>query len=141
MRDVLPGKLSIGNARDARDVRRVLSAGVMAVIDLAMEESPVAYPREIVYCRIPLLDGPDNPPVRLRLVIRTAAELIRSGTPTLIACSGGMSRSPAITAAALALATGIELQQALAEVLGTGPRDLAPGLWADIEHVFRDLID
>lgn len=141
MRDVLAGKLWIGNARDARDVRSVLSAGITSVIDLAMEEPPVVYPREIIYCRFPLLDGPDNPPARLRIAIVTAADLIRARIPTLIACGGGMSRAPSIAAAALALATGIELQQALAEVLGTGPRDLAPGLWTDVEAVFSQLRD
>lgn len=139
MREVLAGKLWIGNARDARDVRGVLSAGVTAVIDLAIEEPPAAFPRDMTYCRFPLLDGPDNPAARLRVAIVTAAELIRARIPTLIACSGGMSRSPAIAAAALARATGIDLQQALAEVLGTGPRDLAPGLWMDVETVFREL--
>lgn len=139
MRDVIAGKLWIGNARDARDVRRVLSAGVTAVIDLAIEEPPAAFPREIICCRFPLLDGPDNAPARLRIAIVTASELIRARIPTLIACGGGMSRAPSITAAALALATGIELQQALAEVLGTGPRDLAPGLWTDIETVVAEM--
>jgi protein-tyrosine phosphatase len=109
MRDVVAGKLWIGNAGDARDVRRVLSAGIAAVIDLAMEEPPAVYPREIVCCRIPLLDGPDNPQARLRFAITTAAELIRARVPTLIACSGGMSRAPSVAAAALAIANRIDL--------------------------------
>jgi hypothetical protein len=136
MREVIAGKFWVGNAGDVRDVRRVLSSGVAAVIDLAIEESPATFPRDIIYCRIPLLDGPDNPPARLHLAITTASALIKARIPTLIACGGGMSRAPTVAAAALAHAKGSDLQQALAEVLGTGPRDLAPGLWADIETVF-----
>lgn len=133
MREVIAGKLWIGNAGDARDIARVLSAGVTAIVDLAIEEPPVVYPRDITYCRIPLLDGPGNPVARLEMAIRTASGLIEAGTPTLIACGGGMSRAPAIATAALARAAGIDLQQALAEVVGTGPRDLAAGLWSDVQ--------
>jgi protein-tyrosine phosphatase len=139
MREVIAGKLWIGNARDARDVRRALSAGVIAVMDLAIEEPPAVYPRDVICCRFPLLDGPDNPTARLRMAIVTTSELIRARIPTLIACGGGMSRAPSIAAAALAHAKGNDLQEALAEVLGTGPRDLATGLWADIESVFNQL--
>ncbi|MFO1092834.1 MAG: dual specificity protein phosphatase [Planctomycetaceae bacterium] len=135
MREVIAGKLWIGNAGDARNVARVLSAGVTAIIDLAIEESPVVYPRDISYCRIPLLDGPGNPAARLELAIGTASHLIEAGTPTLIVCGGGMSRAPAIATAALSRAAGIDLQQALADVVGTGPRDLAAGLWADVQAI------
>ena len=38
MREVIPGVLWIGNALEARDVRRVLDLELQAVIDLAMEE-------------------------------------------------------------------------------------------------------
>jgi hypothetical protein len=141
MREVIAGKLWIGNARDTRDARCVLSTGVTAVIDLAIEEPPASFPRDITYCRFPLLDGPDNPPARLHLAITTASALIKARIPTLIACGGGMSRAPSVAAAALAHAKDSDLQQALAEVLGTGPRDLAPGLWADIETVFGQLRD
>lgn len=139
MREVIAGKLWIGNAGDARDVARVLSAGVKAVVDLAIEEPPVVYPRDVTYCRFPMLDGAGNPAARLQTAIRTASALITAGTPTLIACGGGMSRAPAIAAAALAHATGIDLQQALSEVLGTGPRDLAPAFWAGAEAAYRSL--
>ena len=135
MREVIAGKLWIGNAGDARDVSRVLAAGVAAIVDLAIEEPPVVYPRDITYCRFPLLDGSGNPAARLHSAINAASGLIKSRIPTLIACSGGMSRAPVITAAALARATGIALQQALGEVLGTGPRDVAPGLWADVQAI------
>jgi protein-tyrosine phosphatase len=133
MHEVIAGKLWIGNAGDARDIVRTLNAGIKAVVDVAMDELPVVYPRDITYCRFPLIDGAGNPTVRLQTAIRTASALIKAGTPTLIACGGGMSRAPSIAAAALAQATGIELHQALEEVVGTGPRDVAPGFWASVQ--------
>lgn len=133
MREVIAGKLWIGSAGDARDIRGTLDHGIKAVVDVAFEEPPVVYPRDMTYCRFPLVDGPGNPEVRLRTAVRTASALIEAGTPTLIACGGGMSRAPSVAAAALAHATGIDLQQALGEVLGDGPRDVAPGFWASVQ--------
>ncbi len=54
MREVIPGVFWIGNAHDARDVKRVLARGIAVVIDLAIEEPPIQFPRDIVYCRFPL---------------------------------------------------------------------------------------
>ena len=55
-----PLDLWIGNAHDARDVRGVLAFGIGVVIDLAIEEPPIHFPRDIVYCRFPLLDVLEN---------------------------------------------------------------------------------
>ena len=60
MREVIPTKLWIGNALDARDIRSVLDCGIAVIIDLAIEEPPVQFPRDIVYCRFPLIDGAGN---------------------------------------------------------------------------------
>ena len=60
MREFVPTKLWIGNAVDARDIRGVLGCGIAAVMDLAIEEPPIQFPRDIVYCRFPLIDGAGN---------------------------------------------------------------------------------
>ena len=101
MHDVIPSRLWIGNAVEARDLRRLLDLGVVALVDLAIEELPPSVVRELIYCRIPLIDGASNPPERLRLAAETVASLIRSGTSTFGFCGAGMRRSPAVAAAAL----------------------------------------
>jgi hypothetical protein len=53
--------LWLGNIGDARDVRAVLSAGIMDVVDLTADELPVTFTRDLVYCRFPIIDGPGNP--------------------------------------------------------------------------------
>ncbi|MEQ9068106.1 MAG: dual specificity protein phosphatase, partial [Gimesia chilikensis] len=85
MREVLPRLLWIGNARDARDFNQVLDLGITAVIDLAWEEPPISYPREIVYCRLPLIDGDENQTVVLQTALTTAARFISADLPTLVA--------------------------------------------------------
>lgn len=75
MRQIIPNVLWIGNALDARDISGVLHQGIVAVVDLAMEESPAPYPRDVVYCRFPLIDGSGNQLGVLRAAIETARVL------------------------------------------------------------------
>lgn len=135
MREVIPNALWIGNARDARDVTGVLAAGIDVVIDLALEEPPIPFPRDIVYCRFPLLDGAGNAPALLRSIIDTTANFVAAERPTLVACSGGMSRSPVIASAAIAQAQSIDLEAAALRVTETGPCDFSPGLWSDVHRL------
>ncbi len=135
MRSIVPGFLWIGNALDARDVRAVLSLGVQAVVDLAANEAPIQYPRDIAYCRLPLNDGPGNTQAILRLAVSTTAEFIEAKIPMLVGCSAGMSRSLAVVAAALSVVRGQEPHGVLRQITSDGPHDVAPGLWADIQRM------
>jgi hypothetical protein len=132
VRQVVPYPLWIGHAGDARDIRAVLSAGLLAVVDLALAEPPVPVPRELVYCRFPLVDGSGNPPWLLCAAVDTVASLLRSGTPALVACGAGMSRAPAIAAAAVAAISGRPLAECLALAIGGGACDVSPGLWQEL---------
>ncbi len=132
MQEALPQLLWLGNARDERDIARVLDSGVAAVVDLAMEERPVTFPRDIVYCRLPLVDGGGNRPELLRAAIDVVATFVASKLPTLVACSGGMSRSPAIVAAALAKIDRRPLDDCLRDLTGGVAHDVSTSLWADI---------
>jgi predicted enzyme related to lactoylglutathione lyase len=135
MRQIIPDRLWIGNALDARDIETVLSWGIRAVVDLAANEPPVKYPRDISYCRFPLNDGAENDPAILRLAVTSTAEFIKAQIPTLVACSAGMSRSPAIVAAAIAFAEKESPDDALLRIASSGPHDVAPALWADIKRI------
>jgi len=131
MREVA-SKLWVGNALEARNVSAVLDAGIEAIVDLAMEEPPISATRELVCCRIPLWDGAGNPSTRIHLAIETICRLVSSESPTLVACSAGMSRTPAIVAAALSRLSGITIAEALAQVTVGGPCDVSPALLSDI---------
>jgi hypothetical protein len=135
MRSIIPDLLWIGNADDARDVRSVVSLGMRAVIDLADGEPSIQYPREIVYCRLPLNDGLTNDPATVRVAVSSTVEFIKSQVPTLVTCTGGMSRSPAIAAAAVALVERIDPDKALLRVVSAGPHDVSPGLWSRVKKL------
>jgi protein-tyrosine phosphatase len=131
------GNLSlwIGHASDVRDMRLVLASGILAVVDLAMEEPPPVLARDLVVVRIPLVDGPGNPRWRLQEAIDTVSRLISARIPTLVGCGAGMSRSPCIVGMALARVLRIAPQDALAQVLETGRSDISPGLWAELREL------
>ena len=139
MHEVIPNRLWIGNAVEARDIRRLLDLGVAALVDLAIEELPSGLIRELVYCRIPLIDGSSNPPERLRLAVETLVALIRQGMPTFVFCGAGMSRSPAITAAALAVVEGADANTVLQRIVAGIPHDVSPALWQEVTACLQAL--
>ncbi len=131
-RQIAPYSLWVGHAGLVRDLRRVRNAGIVAVVDLAIDEPPLVVGRELIYCRFPLMDGAGNPRGLLRAAIDTVASLVRSGTPALVFCSAGMSRSPAIAAAGVSVVSGRPMEECLREVARTGPTDVSPALWSAV---------
>ena len=76
-----------------------------------------------------------KPPWLLLAAIETVACLLRTGTPTLVYCSAGMSRSPCIAAAAVAMVRGCPADLGLTLVLRSGPSDVSPGLWSEVRAI------
>jgi hypothetical protein len=136
MRRIDGFSLWIGTARDARDIKGVLDAGIEAIVDLAMLCEPVKPTRELVYLRFPLLDGADNPPWRICAAVHAVEGLVRLRVPTLVACDGGMSRSLVVAAAAMwsQMPPGTSPDAVLARIAADGPADVQPLLWADVKR-------
>lgn len=129
MRAIVPGRLWIGNAGDGRDAGRLLEAGVGAVLNVAVEEPTPALPRSLVYCHFPVVDGAPDDSGILDVAIQTLVSLLKSRVPTLVFCGAGMSRSPAIVAAALAILEGASPEDTLRRVVLGQPHDVSPALW------------
>jgi hypothetical protein len=138
MREVVPRLLWIGNARDVRDIREVLSHEIGAVVQVAADDAAVTFPRDIIFCHFPLLDGAGNPAVVLKTAVHTVALLARLHMPTLVTCSNGMSRSPAIAAAGMAVANRESPDEWLKRIAATGPHDVGPGMWNEIRSCVTD---
>jgi protein-tyrosine phosphatase len=118
-------------------LRGVLAAGVLAVVDVALNEPPAVLTRDLVYLRFPLVDGEGNAPWLVRAAVEAVAGLLRAGAPTLVCCANGMSRSPCVAGAALALAHGLSPAEGLVAVSAAGPADVSPGLWAEVQAALR----
>ena len=137
MRHIPDYSLWLGHAGDARDRHELLRLGVGAVVDLAVEEPPAVAGHEMVYCRFPLLDGAENPPWLIRAAIEMTATLLRQKVPTLVACSSGVSRAPAVAAAALVRLGRPNLQDAMLYVAQFGQCDVSAGLLQDVVQVME----
>lgn len=101
MREILHNHLWIGNARDIRPLQVDHSINIAAVIDFAIDEAIATLPCEIVYCRIPIIDGANHSKSVIRLAFDTVASLLGLEIALLVCCSAGLSRSPAIAAAGI----------------------------------------
>ena len=105
------------------------------MVSLAFEEPPVVLPRELICCRIPLMDGEENSDAILRVAVGTVYQLLQEGLPTVVACSGGMSRSPAIAAAAISIWQQRTMSIVLQEITDGAPHDVSPGLWSHLSSL------
>ena len=110
----------------------MLRVGIRAIVDLAVDEAPIIAPREIVVLRFPLLDGGSNEAWLVRSSIESVAGLIACRAHALVACSAGMSRSPAVVIAAIALASGEAIESTLCRVSRAGSVDITPSLWGQV---------
>ena len=119
---------------DARNRASIPALGIEAIVDLAGEETPVEVSRDLIYCRLPLVDGSGNCPARIDLAIETIRQLITARVPTLVACSAGLSRSPLLTAAALARSHNGSLKDTLKAVVSEAPSDVSPALLLDVSR-------
>jgi len=132
MRQIFPHFLWIGHAADGRDYRGQLRLGIRAVLQVAAEEPALQPPRGLLYCRFPLLDSPGNDARLLDMAITTLASFLERRLPTLVVCGVGMSRGPAIAAAALARMYAETADDCLKRVAEHHPADVAPGLWEEV---------
>jgi protein-tyrosine phosphatase len=109
----------------------------VAVINLAAEEPSPTLPRSVIYCHFPLVDGAPDDEVTLRVAIQTVATLLKNHVPTLVYSAAGMSRSPAIVAAALSIVEGGSPEERLRQIVAGHPHDVSPQLWETICRVCR----
>ncbi len=137
MYEIVPRKLWIGNARDGRDAKALFEEGIASVVDLAAEEPPAPLPRELIYCRFPLMDGSGNSVALLRTAVMTVVAMMRNEIAVLVCCGGGMSRSPAIAAFALSSLDGRSSSEWLTELRRLKPVDVSPALWNDLQLVME----
>lgn len=134
MREIIPARIWIGNARDASDVKGILENEIAAIVQLAIEEPPIIYPRELISCRYPLVDGEGNPMGLLRVAIFTVSLHLLAKIPVLVTCGSGMSRSPVIAAAAIASTKNESPDEWLKRIAVTGPHDVSPNLWSEAKN-------
>jgi protein-tyrosine phosphatase len=139
MWQIVPHPLWIGHADDGRNNQQILEAGIQAVVQVAIDETALQPPRELTYCRFPIIDAPGNERRLLYLAVVTVANLLEKNVPTLVCCGSGMSRSPVIVAAALAMVQQEKPDDCLRQIAEHHPHDVTAGLWVDVKKVCDSL--
>ncbi|WP_435017058.1 protein tyrosine phosphatase [Tundrisphaera sp. TA3] len=134
MERIGPHRLWIGHAGDVRDFAALHREGIEVVVQLAIEEVPATLPRGFLAASFPLIDGPGNRPEILDLAIRFIGGSILHRLPILVSCGAGLSRSPALTAAAMAWAGEGSPDECLAHLSTHRRADVSPGLWSEVRR-------
>jgi protein tyrosine phosphatase len=132
MRKLPTYRIWLGNVLDASNLRGVLDLGVELIVDLAANEVPPKITRDLTYCHIPLHDSMGNSEWQLRLAIDTVRLAVAKNIPTLVCCSAGMSRTPVIAAAAIALQTQQDFRKCLEALVAGAPHDVSAALVKDV---------
>jgi hypothetical protein len=140
IRNIHLDRLFIGNALDARNVPLLFENGISAVLDLAVEEPPAHLARDMIYCRFPITDGDGNTNVFITAALRSLVTLVENEIRTLVACSAGMSRSPAIAAAAVAIVTRRPIEECLVAITTGAPHDVSPIFWSRMKTVYNQIV-
>lgn len=135
MRKLEPHSLWLGSVVDAWDLAELHRREIHAIVDLASNEAPIKLTRDLTYCRFPVVDGVGNDRGKLRLAVDTLEALLRAGITTLVYCSAGMSRSPAVAAAAVSRITGQPLVECLTNITAGHAHDVAFGFIRDVQAV------
>ena len=135
MNQIQPYLLRVGHLGDGQNFKALFDEGVRAVVQLAWEDEPLMLPRELVFCRFPLADGPGNRSELIRLAIETVVHMLHEQVSVLVCCDSGSSRAPAIAAAALARFTGKSLSDCLQTVTRHRHADVHPALYEHIEGI------
>jgi protein-tyrosine phosphatase len=117
----------------AANVRQIFDAGIKAVVHLAAEEPMPQLPRDLIFFRFPLIDGAENSTHLLLLALGSVTHLLKMRLPTLVCCSAGMSRSPAIVAGAVSILSRSDPDETLSAVLEQHRGDVSPGLWVTVK--------
>jgi protein-tyrosine phosphatase len=139
MNQILSYPLWLGHAGESRDFQKIFDLGVKVLVQLAAEEPSLQTPRELVFCRFPLLDGSGNRSELLFLAVSTVASLIKMRVPTLVTCGAGISRCPAVAAAALSMIYHEPPESYLEKVLEHHHGDVSPGFWKEITSLLPTL--
>jgi len=139
MVELHPNSLWLGNMFDARDPSALFENEIQAVVDLAYEEKPAQLPRQLIYCRYPLIDGGGNDESVLLHAIQCVLGFLNSETKMLVACSAGMSRSPTVAAFALAAFLKTKPTEVIEKVSQLKGLEINGELWNNVDKVFPRL--
>lgn len=117
-------ELYIGDAADASNHERIEKRGIDSVLKLTYETPDDGYPNSVDVHEFSLTDGPQNDYERFKKAVEKLLELFDGGETVFVHCSAGKSRSPTVSASAIALHEDVDFRSAIETIRGS--RDINP---------------
>jgi hypothetical protein len=136
---LLDDYLQVDNRSNARDLKYIYDNEFAAVVDLALDEPPAQLGRDIMYFRVPIVDGAGNSRASIETAILCVSTLLKNSQKTMVACSHGMSRSPVIAAAGMSLFLNEDPDICLSAVSKQRRLDVSPDLWLLTKDILAEL--
>jgi atypical dual specificity phosphatase len=119
--DEVAQNLFVGTTADATDESTLRAHDITVIVSLTASSPTENVSPEVTLVEVPMMDGPRNSREAFETAVDAVESRLAAGDRTLIHCSAGASRSPAVAAAALALHRDGELKTALQQVLNRRP--------------------
>lgn len=117
-------EIYIGNSNDASDHARIENEGVDAVLKLTYEDPDNGYPDPVDVYEYNMTNSPKNDRERFEEAVKRLLELFEDGKTVFVHCSMGKSRSPTVSAAAIAVYEDVTFDSALETIRVS--RDINP---------------
>lgn len=119
--DEVAQNLFVGTAGDATDESTLRAHGIEVIVSLTAASPAEDVPAAVTLVEVPMMDGPQNSREAFETAVAAVGSRLATGEKTLLHCSAGASRSPAVAAAALALHRDSELEAAFQQILTRRP--------------------
>jgi atypical dual specificity phosphatase len=113
--DRITEEIYLGNLSDAGNPEWLQDGSPTAVLKLTPGDPAESYPDAVVVREVPLVDGPGNDYADFEAAVEALLDLLVNHT-VFVHCRAGVSRSGAVTAAALAIRRNIPVEEAVAFV-------------------------
>jgi atypical dual specificity phosphatase len=117
-------EIYIGDSDDASDHARIENKEIDAILKLTYESPDNGHPDSVEVYEYSMTDGPSNDRERFKEAVKKLLELFEDGETIFVHCSAGKSRSPTVSAAAIAVHEDVSFESALETIRAS--RDVNP---------------
>lgn len=119
--DEVAKDLFVGTAEDASDASTLRDHDIAVIVSLTHTGPGEDVPAEVTLVDIPMMDGPQNSRNAFETAVGEVLSRLDTGEVTLVHCSAGASRSPAVAATSLAIHTNTDLTTVFEQIQDRRP--------------------
>jgi protein-tyrosine phosphatase len=106
-------ELYIGDFQDASNHEKIERRGIDSVLKLTYQDPEDGYPESVEVHEFSIQDGPQSDQETFTEAVEKLVKCFEEGETVFAHCNAGKSRSPTVSAAAVALHEDVEFRSAL----------------------------